>query len=268
MTLAQAAKAAGFSHSKLSRIEAMAIGINGDDTLTYCQAMDVSADMTAALVQLARKARSRDWWRPYSDVLGRSAGFFELEADAVNARSFTLDVIPGLIQTPDYCYSMIGDGLTGESEDSIRQRVEARMQRQKRLENITYWAIIDESALMRNYGGPQVMAGQLESLVTDARRATISIQILPIDAGVHGAISTPFDAYTLNDGLEVIARDDLSGGYYIEDETEVATYNRAWSELVAAALPFSDSIERLQRWLREHRSTARGISGEMAEKHA
>ncbi|WP_328610479.1 helix-turn-helix domain-containing protein [Amycolatopsis sp. NBC_00345] len=270
LTLVQAAKISGFSQPKLSRIEAMAIGISGDDTLTYCTNLGVPEEVTEALVQLARRAKSRDWWRPYSDVLGRSAGFFELEADAVSVRSFTLDVIPGLVQTPEYCHAMIRDGLNGEPEEAIRQRVEARMQRQAKLDDpkLTFWAIIDESALMRNYGGAAVMADQLEKLTRNAQQGNISIQVLPLDAGVHGAVGTPFDAYTLTDGLGVIARDDITGGYYIENEEEVQAYNRAWSELIAAALPFGDSIERLRRRSMEHRSRARGISGEMAEKHA
>lgn len=256
LNLSEAAKLAGFSQAKLSRIELAQFSISGDDTYALCTAFNVATDVTDALVRLARQAKRgrRDWWRPYSDVLGKATDWIELEADAVKTHSFTLDVIPGLLQTEAYCKAVVQAAMPRESTEAIQKRVIARIERQKRLNvgDLELWAIIDEPALRRPIGGQHVMTEQINHIIELTRNPHVSIQILPHSVGAHFALGAPFNTFVLDDGLGVVALDSLTGGLYVEDETEVRAYEDTWSKLAAMALPFSHSIELMQSLSRDY----------------
>lgn len=258
LTVADAAKLAGFSQPKLSRIELAQIGISGDDTYELCQALGIDESAANELVKLARHAKRRDWWHSYPDsILGRTTNVFELEADADSKYSFTIDVVPGPLQDEAYARELLRHGFPRETEQDIQQRVELRMTRQQHIAegSLEFWAIIDESALRRPLGGPQVMANQLESLIKVARSRHIALQVLPSSVGGHPALSTPFHMFTLADGYTCVVLDNLIGSIYVEDETEVRTYRETWSKLAATALSFKESAKLLAAIAAEHRSS-------------
>jgi transcriptional regulator with XRE-family HTH domain len=256
----EAARQVGFSQAKLSRIESAQIAISGDDTYALCGTLGVPTDATDELVQLARQAKRRDWWQAYPDtVLGRTTDLLELEADASSKHSFTIDVVPGLLQTEAYARAVIRNGMPRESDESIQQRVDMRMTRQQRITSgeLECWAIIDEPALRRAVGGPAVMAEQVAHLAEVAQGPHVSIQVLPLSLTGHLALGTPFNTFTLDDGCSYVALDNLTGGLYIEDEAEVRAYADTWSKLAAVALSFEHSAELLRTIAGEHRSNAR-----------
>jgi transcriptional regulator with XRE-family HTH domain len=273
LTVADAAKLAGFSQPKLSRIELAQIGISGDDTYELCQALGIDERAANELVKLARHAKRRDWWHSYPDsILGRTTNVFELEADADSKYSFTIDVVPGPLQSEAYARELLRHGFPRETEEDIQRRVELRMTRQRHIVEgkLEFWAIIDESALRRPLGGPQVMAAQLESLIEMAPRRHVSIQVLPSNVGGHPALSAPFSIFTLADGYGCVVLDNLVGSLYVEDENEVRTYRAAWSTLAATALSFEESVEFLTALVAEHRSSpheSRSNSLRVEEEH-
>lgn len=66
--------------------------------------------------------------------------------------------------------------------------VAARLERQTVLDRETppsFGAVIDESVLYREIGGPKVMHEQLNHLAEMSERPRITIQILPADVGAH-----------------------------------------------------------------------------------
>ena len=104
----------------------------------------------AVLRSLAREANSAGWWHTYSEVL---PAWFEpylgLEQAASIIRSYDVQFIPGLLQTPDYARAVarLADGL---SEAGTDQLVELRMRRQQvlhRQNQPDLPAVIDETAL-------------------------------------------------------------------------------------------------------------------------
>ncbi|WP_344432173.1 helix-turn-helix transcriptional regulator [Amycolatopsis minnesotensis] len=273
LMVSEAAELAGFSQSKLTRIENLKIGIKAEDVATFCDALEVPSDVKSALIRLAGRAKGRrDWWVPYAKVLGDGIGWMELEADAVRAYSFTNDVVPGLLQTEAYCTAMIRMINTRNSGEDIEKRVAARMKRQERLKDssLQLWSIIDEPALRRPMGGHDVMAEQIDHIIEMARLPHVSIQALT--ASTHSAIGVPFHMFLLDDGLGVVALDDLFGGTFLDDDGVFAGYMDTWNQLTAAALPFDHSIELLETLSRDHRSTSnesRSTNTErMEEEHA
>ncbi|HWE89245.1 MAG TPA: helix-turn-helix transcriptional regulator [Pseudonocardiaceae bacterium] len=258
LTIAQLAELADFSPSKLSRIEAFEIGINGDDTLILCEAMNAEDAVSDAMVRLARQARRKDWWQVYpDDVLGRFVDYMELEDDSRTVRNFQIDLIPGLLQTPSYIEALIRQGWPNEKDESIDQRVKLRIDRQERaLHRMPLWFVIDEAALRRPLGSPEVMAEQLSHLIFMAREAGVTIQILPTDISGHMALGVPFILNELKDGSCYVYLDTLTGGLYVEELEEVFRYRDAWERLSATALDFDRSVAMIRRYVKQHRSAS------------
>jgi len=64
---------------------------------------DVLTDEVEQLVTLAQEDRQPGWWRQYSEVLPPEfEGYLSLESEASRILTYQPDVIPGLLQTPDY----------------------------------------------------------------------------------------------------------------------------------------------------------------------
>lgn len=260
LNVTDAAKLAGFSQTKLTRIEKAEVRISGDDTHALCRALEIPADVTEELVKLARQAKQRGWWQTYPDsVLGRATDLLELEADAATKHTFNIDTVPGLLQTEDYARAVIRSGFPRESAEVIQARVDMRMERQRRIEagELELWAIIDECALRKPIGGSAVMGAQVQHLAEVARGRHVSVQVLPTALPGHAALGTPFSLSTLADGYECAAVDNLTGGLYIEGDSEVRGYRDTWAKLAAVALSFDDSADLLSDLADDHRRQIR-----------
>lgn len=258
-TMEEAAEHAGegFSKAKISRVESLQSAINGDDTYTLATALGANEATVEALVQLARSARRRGWWHVYAnDVLGHSSDFLELEHDAREFLEFQVDLIPGPAQTEDYMTVVFRHFSPDADAETIKQRVASRRERQDRMMGraCERWFILDEAALRRPVGGQRVMAAQLDQLDMLAQQPGISIQVLP-QAGVtgHAAMGVPFTLFTLQDGAQYAFVESLTGGLYIEESADIATYARAWSRLQATSLDFERSISVIRSIAAEHR---------------
>lgn len=258
LTMEDAAKRAGegFSTAKISRVESLATGINGDDAYALATALGADEDTVAALVNLARSARRRGWWHVYAtDVLGYFSDFLELEHDAREFLAFRVDLIPGVAQTEGYMTAVFTHSAPDADTDTIKQRVALRRERQDRMMEraCDRWFIVDEAALRRPVGGPQVMAAQLDQLARFAEQPGVTLQVLP-QAGItgHAALGVPFTLITLDDGARYVYLESMTGGLYVEEASDLDAYSRAWSRLQATALDFERSIKVIRSIATEH----------------
>jgi len=256
LTMIQAGQKAGFSQSKLSRVEGLEVGISGDDTRTLCEIYGVDKGTTDALAELARHSRKRGWWHVYSDdVLLKFVDFVELETDARSVCSFQTDLILGLLQTDNYAEAVIRHGYPNANDETIATRVELRAERRQHWnkEGFELWSIVDESALRRPIGGAETMAEQLDHLVSIAAHPKVTLQVLPINISGHMALGVPYTIINLKDKAAFVNLETLTGGLYLEDDADVHQYDLAWSRLSATALDFDRSLALIKRIAREHR---------------
>lgn len=81
------------------------------------------------------------------------------------------------------------------TDEEIENRVTARIARQALLDREDppkLWAIIDEAAARRLVGGREVMRVQLEKLNEAAARPSVTLQVIPFDAGPHPGMDGAF----------------------------------------------------------------------------
>ncbi|WP_344898424.1 MFS transporter [Actinomadura meridiana] len=133
--------------------------------------------------------------------------------------------------------------------------VEARINRQAILtrENPPppeFSLLQDEISLTRLTGSPEIMKEQLEHLLYVVERGTVTLQIVP-SRGEHVGNSGAFTIATLADRTEIAYADMAARGLSMSDPDDIATLHRNLMSVRSLALPVDQSIEMIQKVVRE-----------------
>lgn len=241
MTTVQVVKELKWAAGKLSNIE------NAETQRIKAADLDKLLDLYKitdstvrdGLHQLARDAKERGWWAKYRDVF-RDEALPDFEAEASDIQTYESQVIPGLLQTPEYAEAIFLGGRYEDTE-AVQRRVEARMARRDiltRFAPVHLRAIIDESALLRRIGGKEVLAGQLRHLLHMAKMPHVDVQVLPLDAGAHAALTAPFMILNFPNPLDtpIVCVETLTDALYLELPEEVQRYSVTFGDVQGSAL--------------------------------
>ncbi|WP_431931740.1 helix-turn-helix domain-containing protein [Micromonospora sp. RP3T] len=248
INLEAAAKTLEWSRAKMYRLEAGHTSLRTHDVNLMCQLYGTSTDLTEVLVSLARESKSRGWWHSYGDVI---PAWFELyvglEAAARHIRHYEPNLIPGLLQTPDYM-SAVFETKPGRTSQEVAQKVALRMERQKLLARRSpaaplFEAIVDEAVLRRPISDIEAWRAQLAHLVNGAQAGNIKVRVLPASVGPHRAsfagafMILDFPAKgTRPTEPSTVYSESLTGSLYLDRPGEVETYASAWQTLWNLAL--------------------------------
>jgi len=115
------------------------------------------------------------------------------------------------------------------------------------------WAVLDEAALRRQVGGPEVMRMQLEYLRELGGLRNVSLQVIPFGGGAHPAMGRPFVILVFGEEADpdVVYLEDLTSALWVENVDEVDRYNVFFNHLQATALSFDDSAALTTAVLKE-----------------
>jgi transcriptional regulator with XRE-family HTH domain len=205
------------------------------------------------LIDMAREGHRKGWWSIYDDVLPSGFDIYVgLEAEAQGLRSYETDLVHGLLQTTDYALAVLRELRPKDSEEQIARVVDLRMQRQRLLEQdppLDLWLILDEGAIRRNIGGPDVMRPQLEHLIQASRWPNVTLQILAFEAGAHAGLVGPFSILEFPERTDsdVAYTESVGGMIYLEKDREVRACAEAFDRMRAAALSPAASVELIQK---------------------
>ena len=135
-TVKDAASWLGMSESNVSKIEKARQAIKPPTVRALCQLYDVDSSKVDYLLRLAGESNQRGWWAAYrATVPDWFRKFLGLEADALEIWNYEAELVPGLLQTPEYVRAMTSAGRPGASEEDLAQSVELRLERQARIED-------------------------------------------------------------------------------------------------------------------------------------
>lgn len=235
LTLKEAGDYINRNPSTVSRLEAGIIPPRVPEVLAYldmCGVDDVRR--RADLKTMAQDAWQKGWWEGFAaDVAGSLIDWVWLESRAREIYSFETAVLPGLLQTREYAEALIRAAHVGASQEQIKRFVELRMTRQGRLEEpepVKFSTIIDEGALRRLVGGPEVMKAQLAHLRTMAGWPNIEIMILPASAGAHASPDGSFNVFRMRRPYPYTGCVETAAGTLVVEgekaERLIATYHR------------------------------------------
>jgi Domain of unknown function (DUF5753) len=142
----------------------------------------------------------------------------------------------------------VGPGATG---DEISARLAARMKRQAILtrdDPPAAWFLVDEAALGRRAGSPEIMTAQMAHLAAVARLPSVTIQVVPNieHAGLLGGFSlTERAAYA----------ETAVAGQVFEDPEIIASLLTRFDTLRNEALRASESLAFIERTGEEWKAT-------------
>lgn len=254
MRVSAVAKKLGISQPSLTRIENGRNAIMARHVYKLCEIYGLGKRDTDRLIRLAEESRERGWWESYSDVI---SDWFEiyasLEADADQILIYESEFVPGLFQTPGYVRAGFQAGNPEASEAAGHRIVDLRQARQLRLQDHDITALVNEGAVRRVVGGPDVMRGQLEYLITVIEKQHANIQIVPFSAGAHAAMGGPF--YMLKfpdaDEIDLVHVENERGGMYFERSADLLRYADVFARTQQVALSPTDSVALLRKIVQE-----------------
>lgn len=206
------------------------------------------------LLEWSRTGQARMWWSDYADVLPPGFDtYVELEWDAAEIHAYESHVVHGLLQTPDYARGVLSDAWRSSySADQIERMVEVRLKRQEALtadHGLTFHCVLDESALYRVAGSPEVLRGQIEHLIEMAAADHVDVRILPFTAGLVATSLSSFAKLTFADGLEhgLVYVERPGGAEFLADASEIALHEARLEMVLGAALTEEASLPLLRR---------------------
>lgn len=244
-----AADAIHGSAAKISRMEGGQSPVQDRDLTTLLSLYGPAAKSSQErLAELARLSRDDDWWAPLADLITAPARHhLNLEAEAAAIWIYEPQAIPPLLQVHAYTQALAAlNRYDMRWRGGLGPRVMARRRGVLRLPSPPkIWALIQYSALTRNPSDdPKVLREQLASLLTDAARPDITIQVVPDD--IHQALSAPGPfallRFTQPDVPTHVFRETLTAITCTREPSEVDRHHEVFDTLaVAALLPDPDS---------------------------
>jgi transcriptional regulator with XRE-family HTH domain len=218
---------------------------------------EVTDDQRELLLTLARQARERGWWQSYtSAVPDWFQVYVGLEAEAATIHAYDAELVPGLLQTPDYYRAFIQAAPAAGNEEAIDRKVAVRAARIEQLtsdEPPQLWAVVNEAVIRRLVGGPEVMRAQLEHIAQLARQTHISVQVLPFTAGAHPAMDGSFSILGFPEASDpdVVYLESQTSALYLEETPEIERYTLMFSHLIAKALDPDESRKLISQVARD-----------------
>lgn len=250
------------SASKISRMELGRVSFRLRDVRDLMLMYGVrDEEEIERFVDMARLANQPSKWHRYSDFLPDwFSNYLDMEGAAYMIRTYEVQVMPGLLQSEEYARAvmMLGYGHTPLTE--IDKRIDVRMKRQEILDREDrrpeLWAVIDEAALHRPFGGAGVMRSQIQSLLDSCDKPNVRIQIVPFASGAHSGAGAPFTwlRFAYEELNDVIYLEHLTGGLYLERDNELDAYQAAMEHLCVQATQPHKTQDFLLQILRDHYS--------------
>ncbi|TGB01805.1 helix-turn-helix transcriptional regulator [Streptomyces sp. MZ04] len=202
----------------------------------------VADEEAEGFVMLAEEANKPGWWQRFHDILpGWFSMYVSLEGAASLIRSYEPHFVPGLLQTEEYARGVMRSGAVGQTRpEEIERYVALRMERQSLLSREDaprLWVVMDETALRRPVGGPEVMREQIDKLLEAVELPHVTLQIASFAAGPHPGTYGPFVLFrfAMPELPDMVYSEYLTGAVYLDARNEVATHLEVMDRMAAQA---------------------------------
>ena len=182
------------------------------------------------------------------------AEFIQLEELAQRMEVFS-HLVPGLLQTEEYAGAVVAGSRNWSNQREVAKYVDLRMLRQQVLRRqipLGLWCVIDEAALRREVGGPEVMRRQLRHLLTVTDELpTVVLQVLPFARGAHAGMDGAFMVLHFEVGPPVAVVEPMTTSVYLEEDDDVGRYEASFRHLRSDALDMEQSRSFIRRLIED-----------------
>ncbi|GAA2380562.1 helix-turn-helix transcriptional regulator [Streptomyces carpaticus] len=180
----------------------------------------------------------------------RSRSYFQYEGEAISLWWYEVALIPGLLQTEAYARALIGDHYPPLDDETVEERVSARLERQTLFASkppVACNFVMYEAALRCPMGGAEVQKEQLLHLLEIARLRHVSIQVLPFERVVPPALSGPMVLLETADLDRFVLVEGQSLSQLTSDPEEVSVMTQSYGMIRMQALSQEESTRFIER---------------------
>jgi transcriptional regulator with XRE-family HTH domain len=238
----------GINITTLYRIETAQARPQRRTLMTMLDLYGVTDQQRADALELLSDALKPGMSRPYeASLTDVYAAYINFESEALSARHYQTSFIPGLLQTGQYAIAVIDTSMPKLEASALERRAQARLDRAAVLtksDPLELWVVLDEAAIRRKVGGPEVMNGQLMRLLEETKKKNVILQILPFEAGAHPGMAGSFTLLDFPNPAdpELVYVEGIAGDDLIEGHTEIRRFGVIFDQLRAMALSPRDSM--------------------------
>jgi len=266
LTIGDAAELMQWSFAMLQRVEKGQVDkVRDIDVRELCRIYEAEGEQVEGLIGLARQANSPEWWHAYGDLIPEKFDvYMGLENSAKHLSIYQSELVPGLLQAPQYARAQIRNGWPEESVAEVDRRLQLRIKRQslvtRSFDPVLVDVVVHESVVRQVIGSRSVMAAQCKALADIGTRDNVTVRVLPFEAGyptVHqiGPFTVlEFGLDSRQRSLEptVIYLEAFTGAMYLDKPSTVAKYEKAFETLRAATLDVQASRRKLRELAKEY----------------
>ncbi|MFE4610360.1 helix-turn-helix domain-containing protein [Streptomyces niveus] len=177
-----------------------------------------------------------------------------LEAKALELFLYAVSAVPGLLQTEEYTRALLAMRRPLLDEDTIEQRVTARLARQ---EILNRWPaplmsfVVEEAVLRRPFGGNDVLRAVLDRILHTGRKRNVEIQVMPTDREDNAGVDGPFTLITCKGGDQVAYLEVQGRSILLTDRNEVRAVAARYGIIRSQALTPRESLGFVEKLLGE-----------------
>jgi Helix-turn-helix. len=254
LTQGQVADAMDWSLSKVMRIEKGDVNISPADLRVLLNHLGI--DEPAEVKRLMDDARISRKARWTADPLERMhlpdalIQLMEFEQEATVIRHYASVIVPGLLQTPSYAEAVLTN--FDLDEQTVAARKNARLRRREQVlgrpDSPKDLLILDESVLLRQVGGPTVMAEQLEFIVSlMEEKSSVEVRVVPFAGESAIALLGPFTLVDLGgDNNAVLYRESLLKDEIVDTPSDIRRHRELFERLWKRALKGKPCIDLIK----------------------
>ncbi|WP_216915944.1 helix-turn-helix domain-containing protein [Nocardia noduli] len=251
----QIAKALKFSATYWPKVERDQRILSEDKLIQLLELLDFTAEEQAELVGLRQLARQSGWWSQYEGLFDeQQLRFYGLEYGAEEIATVEALLIPGLLQTAEYARALYTADTAFIRQIEVQQRVDARMKRQKRLDDedpVKLSVVVSEAALRQETGSHDILQNQLRHLVAmiEQHETTLKFRVLPFTShtGAIRAFSSFHILHFARPPLPTLAWTETPvHGELVEDQEQTRSMSTTFGHLQTESLAPDKSLNFLE----------------------
>ncbi|MFJ8964390.1 helix-turn-helix domain-containing protein [Lentzea sp. NPDC102401] len=241
LTHRKLAELLGWQEAKISDMTLGKGGVTEADVLLllgYCRA---TVEEREHLLALLRESGTAWIQIPQDGVPDQVRTLIDHEQDAEEIITWSMILVPGLVQTPDYGYIVTERSPVIKAED-VPAVAAARAARASIIEpGRKFVFLVHEQALELPVGNVEVWREQLAHLLRMSVRKYVSIRIVPRSAGVHAGTCGDFCLMKFPKYPPVVYADSVNYCLFFDDPETIKIHEDILTALATVALSEEES---------------------------
>jgi transcriptional regulator with XRE-family HTH domain len=201
-------------------------------------------DEVRRLLTLYRETREKGYLEFNEDgVPNQLRTLIEQERHANKIFVWAMNLIPGLLQIPQYSFEVV-EAVPTIKPEQVGEIVAAREARRSIFHPTREFTfLVHEQALRLQVGSPELMRAQLEDLLLMSIRPYISLRVVPLSIGVHAGLAGSFTKLGYDKFEPVVFVETHNLNLFLEDKGSIGVYDKVLKALGAKALDREQSRE-------------------------